>query len=144
MTVHTDHRLHTPAVTRVRSPFSFAPQMCLRRLCSVFVCTAMTVCLWICVCVTFVFLCVLPGEVVNDEGVKTVNVEPDKSASVGAKKAVAAQKTGKVAPVKAVKPKSVRSKRTVAGAGKAVSPCCVGALPGARSLHDSWRQLCPW
>ncbi|XP_049431842.1 WAP, Kazal, immunoglobulin, Kunitz and NTR domain-containing protein 1 [Epinephelus fuscoguttatus] len=58
------------------------------------------------------------GEVVKDETVKTVKAEPSKSATAVVKKAATAdgQRAAKVkAPLRAVKPKTVRSKRRVKG-----------------------------
>lgn len=56
------------------------------------------------------------GEFVKDETKKTVKAEPNKSPTADVKKTATAQKAAKVkAPLKAVKPKSVRSKRRVKG-----------------------------
>lgn len=104
--------------------FSLCPLLSLLPLCLEIFC-------WPCLCCLLCFfgvsVCASTGEVDRKKSEKTVRVEPNKSASADDQATADGQEAVKVTHLKAVKSRTVRSKRRVKGEGKpAHSSSCLG------------------
>lgn len=94
------------------------------------------ICLLFAVCVCF---CALTGEVDKKASEKTVTVKPNKTASVVAHETADDQNAVKGTSVKAVKARSVRSKRRVKGEGKQAAGVLMGLiLPACLESGSVW------